>query len=515
MEMYADILLGFERALSFDALLFCFIGVTIGTFVGVLPGVGALAAVSLCLPMTYYLDPTVAMIMLAGIFYGAQYGSSTASILLNVPGTVTAAVTALDGYPMTQQGRAGLALFVTTICSFVGGSIAIILMMGFTPLIARAALSFSSAEYFLIMAFGLFLASTIGSGSQLKSLAMVALGLTLGLVGTDLNSGVSRFTFGQVELYDGISLVTIAMGLFGVAEILNSIVDDTSRKPATGKITFKSMLPSKAEWKVIVKPTLRGTAIGAVIGALPGSGATIATFIAYAVEKRQSKTPERFGKGALEGIAAPEAANNSAVQSAFVPTLSLGIPGDALMAFLLGAMMIHGVVPGPRFLIDQPQMFWGLVASFWIGNVLLLILNIPLIGVWVRMLSIPYNILFPAMLFFICIGVYSIEYQVFDIALVMIFGIVGLVMNRLAYPAAPLLLGFILGPMMEEHFKRALLMSRGSFSIFWERPISVVLLALLAGLLLLSARAIWKSQRAASPSSLSEPQMQSQTKDTQ
>ncbi len=492
--MFSDILLGFERALSMDALLFCFIGVTVGTFVGVLPGVGALAAVSLSLPLTYYLDPTVAMIMLAGIFYGAQYGSSTASILLNVPGTVTAAVTALDGYPMAQQGRAGLALFVTTICSFVGGTIAIVLMMGFTPMIASAALSFSSAEYFLIMAFGLVLASTISSGSQFKSLAMVALGLTLGLVGTDLNSGVSRFTFGRIELYDGISLVPIAMGLFGVAEILNSIGGSGSRTPQTGKISFRSMMPTRAEWKTIVRPTLRGTAIGTVIGALPGSGATIATFMAYAIEKRQSKTPERFGKGAIEGIAAPEAANNSAVQAAFIPTLSLGIPGDALMAFLLGAMMIHGIVPGPRFLTDQPEMFWGLVGSFWVGNVLLLVLNIPLIGVWIKMLSIPYNILFPAMLFFICIGVYSIDYQVFDIALVVGFGLVGLVMNRLGYPPAPLLLGFILGPMMEEHFKRALLMSRGSFSIFWERPISVVLLALLALLLALSLRTALKAR---------------------
>ena len=495
--MLGDIILGFEHALSFDALLFCFIGVTIGTFVGVLPGVGALAAVSLCLPMTYYLDPMVALIMLAGIFYGAQYGSSTAAILLNVPGTVTAAVTCLDGHPMTKQGRAGLALFVTTICSFMGGSIAIILMMGFTPLIARAALSFSSAEYFMIMTLGLIVASTISTGSQIKSLAMVAVGLALGLVGTDLNSGVSRFTFGQIALYDGISLVPIAMGLFGVAEILNSLQTSGPRELNTTSITFRSMMPSRREWRDIVGPTLRGTAIGAGIGALPGSGATVATFMAYAVEKRRSKTPERFGKGAIEGIAAPEAANNAAVQTAFIPTLSLGIPGDALMAFLLGAMLIHGIVPGPRFLVDQPEMFWGLVASFWIGNVLLLVLNIPLIGLWVKMLSIPYNILFPAMLFFICIGVYSIEYQVFDIGLVILFGIVGFLMNRFGYPPAPLLLGFILGPMMEEHFKRTLLMSRGSLSIFMERPISVVLLVIIVGFLVLSLRRTFKGAKPA------------------
>ena len=487
--MYGDILLGFERALSADALLFCFIGVTIGTFVGVLPDVGALAAVSLCLPLTFYLDPTIALIMLAGIFYGAQYGSSTASILLNVPGTVTAAVTCLDGYPLTKQGKAGLALFVTTICSFVGGSIAIVLMMLFTPAIARAALEFSSAEYFMIMLLGLMVASTISSGSQVKSLAMVAVGLALGLVGTDINTGTMRFTFGQIELADGVSLVAIAMGLFGVAEILSSIKGDAGTPLKAADVTFRSMLPSREEWRKIVGPTLRGTGIGAIIGALPGSGATVATFMAYAVERRVSKTPERFGHGAIEGIAAPEAANNSAVQAAFVPTLSLGIPGDALMAFLLGAMLIHGIVPGPRFLTEQPEMFWGLVASFWIGNVMLLILNIPLIGLWVRMLSIPYNILFPAMLFFICLGVYSLDYQVFDIFLVIFFGLVGFAMNRLGYPPAPLLLGFILGPMMEEHFKRALLMSRGSFSIFYERPISAGLLIIIVLLALLT---LWR-----------------------
>jgi len=495
MDLFSNMALGFERAFSFDALMFCFFGVTIGTFVGVLPGVGAMAAVALCLPITFYLDPTVALIMLAGIFYGAQYGSSTAAILLNVPGTVTAAVTCLDGYPMTQQGRAGLALFVTTITSFVGGSIAIVLMMLFTPAMAAFALRFSSAEYFMIMLLGLIVASTISPGSHLKSLAMVAVGLGLGLVGTDMNTGIMRFTFDRLELADGVSLVAIAMGLFGVAEILSSIGRESSKPIDVKTITFRSMIPSKPEMKQIVWPTLRGTSIGAFVGALPGSGATVATFMAYAVEKRLAKDPSRFGKGAIEGIAAPEAANNAAVQAAFMPTLSLGIPGDALMAFLLGAMMIHGIVPGPRFLIEQPVMFWGLVASFWIGNIMLLVLNIPLIGLWVRMLAIPYNILYPAMLFFICIGVYSINYQVFDIYAVIIFGVLGYLMNKFGYPPAPLLLGFILGPMMEEHFKRALLMSRGDFNIFWERPISAVLLGVTILLLALSARSIYISAR--------------------
>lgn len=496
MDLFSNVILGFERALSWDALMFCFIGVTIGTFVGVLPGVGAMAAVAICLPITFYLDPTIALIMLAGIFYGAQYGSSTASILLNVPGTVTAAVTCLDGYPLTKQGKAGLALLITTLTSFIGGSIAIVLMMLFTPLVASFALRFSSAEYFAIMLLGLIVASTIAPGSHLKGLAMVAVGLALGLVGTDINTGTMRFTFGLLPLMDGVSLIAVAMGLFGVAEILGSINQDRGGPVSRTSISFKSMMPTRAEARSIVWPTLRGTFIGAGIGALPGSGAVVATFMAYATEKRLAKNPERFGKGALEGIAAPEAANNAAVQSAFIPTLSLGVPGDALMAFLLGAMMIHGIVPGPRFLTEQPEMFWGLVASFWIGNILLLILNIPLIGLWVRMLTIPYNILFPAMLFFICVGVFSISNQVFDVYAVIVFGVIGYLMNRFGYPAAPLLLGFILGPMMEEHFKRALLMSRGDPMIFLERPIAAVLTLSCVALLAFSAVSVVRAARA-------------------
>ncbi|MDF2370406.1 MAG: tripartite tricarboxylate transporter permease [Rhizobiaceae bacterium] len=495
MDILTDIALGFHRAISPDALLFCFVGVTIGTFVGVLPGVGALAAVSLCLPFTYYLDPTVALIMLAGIFYGAQYGGSIASILLNVPGTVTAAVTALDGNPMTKQGRAGIALFTAMISSFIGGSIAIVLMMLFTPMLAQFALRFSSAEYFMIMLLGLIAASTIAPGSRLKSFAMMAAGLAIGLVGSDLNTGTMRFTFDRIELTDGISLVSIAMGLFGVAEILSSIGGDRPEKIDVGKIRLKSMIPSRAELGKIIKPILRGTFTGAGIGALPGSGAVVATFMAYAIEKKVAKDPSRFGKGAIEGVAAPEAANNASVQTAFIPTLSLGIPGDALMAFMLGAMLIHGIVPGPRFIIEQPVIFWGLVVSFWIGNLMLLVLNLPLIGIWVRMLSIPYHILYPAMLFFIAIGVYSVHYQVFDIYMVLAFGFVGFFMNKFGYPAAPLLLGFILGPLMEEHFKRALLMSRGQFDIFWERPISAVFLAIVAMLLAYSLFSIVRRQK--------------------
>lgn len=490
MELFSNVILGFERALTFDALLFCFFGVTIGTFVGVLPGVGAMAAVALCLPITFYLDPTIALIMLAGIFYGSQYGSSTASILLNVPGSVTSAVTCLDGYPMAKQGRAGVALFMVTMTSFIGGSIAIVLMMLFTPAVAAFALRFSSAEYFMIMALGLIVAATMAPGSPLKSLMMVVVGLALGTIGMDSGSGALRFTFGVLELSDGVNLVALAMGLFGVAEIISSIGADRGKPISAKDVSLRSMIPTKQDVRQSVMPTLRGTGIGALIGALPGAGATVATFMSYALEKKVAKDPSRFGKGAIEGVVAPEAANNSAVQAAFMPTLSLGIPGDALMAFLLGAMMIHGVVPGPRFLVDEPVMFWGLVASFWIGNIFLLILNIPLIGLWVRILTIPYRVLYPAMLFFICIGVFAINYQVFDVVLVLVFGLVGYVMTKFGYPPAPILLGFVLGPMMEEHFSRALLMSRGSFAIFWERPISAVLLVVTLVVFAFSLRGI-------------------------
>jgi len=499
VETLATVAAGFEIAFSLEALLFCFIGVTIGTFVGVLPGVGAMAAVSICLPLTFYLDPTIALIMLAGIFYGAQYGSSTSSILLNIPGTVTSAVTALDGYPMTLQGRAGPALFITTITSFIGGSLAILLMMWFAPVVAEFALRFSSAEYFSIMLLGLIAASTLSIGSPLKGLTMVVAGLALGCVGTDLNTGWFRFTFGVLELGDGLHLVPVAMGLFGVAEILSSVGREQKFTIDPKSITLRSLVPTRQDVRDSVLPTLRGSAVGAGIGALPGSGAAIATFMAYALEKRVAKDPSRFGRGAVEGVASPEAANNAAVQAAFIPTLSLGIPGDALMAVLIGAMMIHGIVPGPQFMSEHIDMFGALVASFWIGNVLLLVLNIPLIGLWVRLLAIPYHVLYPAMLFFIGIGVYSIHNNVFDIYVVVVFGVVGYFLSMFHYPAAPLLLGFILGPLMEEHLKRTLLISQGDFMVFLERPISMTLLACSALLLLFSLRPLLKSARGRSP----------------
>ncbi|MFC3675363.1 tripartite tricarboxylate transporter permease [Ferrovibrio xuzhouensis] len=503
MELLSNLAMGLQTALGLQNLLFCFIGVTVGTFVGALPGLGPLAAISLALPITYYLDPTAALIMLAGIFYGTQYGGAIASILLNLPGTATAAVTCIDGYPLARQGKPGLALFITAISSFFGSSFAILLVMGFAPLIASFALAFGSAEYFSVMVLGLVAASTLTVGSPLKGLAMVAVGLALGLAGTDVDTGMYRFTFGILELSDGFHLVAVAMGLFGVAEILSNVGLPAGERLTHKRISLRSMLPSRQEWKVIWKPALRGAMVGSFVGALPGTGPGIASFMAYALEKKISRTPKRFGHGALEGIAAPESSNNASAQAAFIPTLSLGIPGDAIMAVLLGAMMIYGITPGPALITEHPTMFWGLIMSFWVGNIMLLILNIPLIGIWVRMLTIPYHLLYPAVLVFICIGVYSADNSVFDVYIVLIFGVVGYFMRQFNYPAAPLLLGFILGPLLEEHFRRALLLGRGNPIVFLDRPISLVfviltLLFLVGSLLPVVKRVLARSEAGAS-----------------
>lgn len=497
MDLISNLMVGMETALSAEALLFCFIGVTIGTFVGVLPGIGSLTAISLALPLTFYMDPTIALIMLAGIFYGAQYGGSTAAILLNLPGSASSAVACLDGNPMSKQGRGGVALFVTAIASFAGSSFGIVLVMGFAPIIASYALNFSSVEYFSVMVFALVAASTLGTGSAIKGLIAVVLGLILGLVGIDINSGIERFTFGIMSLTDGFTLVAVAIGLFGVSEILFNVGRPSSQIAISTKdLSFRSMMPSKEEWKGMFKPFVRGSTIGSVVGALPGSGPSIAAFTAYGVEKRVAKDPSRFGNGAIEGITAPECANNASVQSAFIPTLSLGIPGDAVMAVLLGAMMIHGIVPGPLFLTEHPDMFWGLIVSFWVGNILLLILNIPLIKVWVKMLSIPYRVLYPCILVFVCIGVYSVNNNIFDVGMVLVFGVIGYFMRVYEFPAAPVLLGFILGPMMEEHFRRSLLISRGDLYVFFDRPISLAFIILTAVFILMSARAAYNNFKA-------------------
>ncbi len=488
MDLIAGLSLGFETALSPVALIFCFFGVSIGMFIGVLPGIGPLAAVAMILPVTYHLDASSALIMLAGIFYGAQYGGSTASILLNLPGTSTTAVTAIDGYPMAQQGRAGVALFITTITSFFGGCLAIVLLMSFAPALGAMALKFSSAEYFSIMLLGLIAAATMSLGSPVKGVISVVAGLMLAMVGMDTTSGELRYTFGILELQDGLNLVAMAMGLFGVAEILRNTGTAERDTSTLQKVRFRDLMPTRADLRQCWKPALRGAGIGSFIGVLPGAGPTLAAFLAYAAEKRVARDPSRFGRGAIEGISAPEAANNASTQAAFIPTLALGIPGDAAMAVLLGAMMIHGIQPRPEFFTLHADLFWGLVVSFWIGNLMLLVLNIPLIGIWVRILTVPKKLLFPAVIFFICVGVYSVNNNPFDVLMVIVFGLVGYVMNAFQYPTAPLLMGFILGPLVEQHFRRALLFSRGDLTTFIDRPISAAFLA--ASLLLLLTMAL-------------------------
>ncbi|MEO9339775.1 tripartite tricarboxylate transporter permease [Mesorhizobium sp. SB112] len=484
MDIFSNIAIGLDTALSLNNLFYCFLGVFLGTLIGVIPGIGVLSAISMLFPLTFYLDPTTALIMLAGIWYGTSYGGNTASILLNIPGTPANAVTCLDGYPMARQGRGGVALLMTTVASFVGGSIGIVLLMLFSPVIANYALSFGSAEYFALMVLGLVAASTISDGSAIKGLAMVVLGIMFGTVGSDIYTGTPRFSFGVLELTDAINLVALAMGVFGVSEVIASVRNVNVGDIDPESVKFKAMKPTKDDVKRSWFPMLRGSSIGAFFGTLPGTGPSVAAFMAYAVEKRVAKEPKRFGKGAIEGIMGPESANNSADQTSFIPTLSLGIPGSPTMALMLGALMIHGIAPGPTLITDQPSLFWGLIMSFWIGNLMLVILNVPLIGVWVRLLMIPYHLLFPAVLMFICIGTYSVNNSAFEVWLVVFFGFVGYAMRIFDFPAAPLLLGFVLGPLMEEHFRRAMLLSRGDFATFIDRPISATVMGLTAILLI-------------------------------
>ncbi|WP_142846196.1 tripartite tricarboxylate transporter permease [Telmatospirillum sp. J64-1] len=496
MDMFANLALGLETALSPTNLLYCFVGVTLGTIIGVIPGIGTLAAISMLFPITFHLDPIAAIIMLAGIWYGTTYGGSTAAILLNIPGAPANAVTALDGYPMARQGRGGLALLMTTVASFIGGSFGIIILTLFSPVIAGYALQVSSAEYFALMLLGLVAASTISDSSALKGLAMVVLGLLLSTVGMDAQSGAARFTFGNLALLDGLSIVALAMGIFGVAEIIASVrkinVGDIDRKT----ISWSAMLPSRDDVRRSWMPLVRGSSVGSFFGALPGTGPSVAAFMAYALEKRSAKEPERFGNGAIEGIMAPESANNAADQTAFIPTLSLGIPGSATMALMLGALMIHGINPGPNLIIEQPALFWGLIMSFWIGNVLLVIMNLPLIGLWVRLLTVPYHLMYPSILMFICIGAYSVRYNAFDVFVVLGFGLLGYLMRVFALPAAPLLLGFVLGPLLEQHFRRAMVLARGDFTAMLERPVTATVLSLTGLLLVWSVWSGWRKYRA-------------------
>ena len=485
MDMFSNLALGFSDVLSPVTLGFCLLGVTVGMLIGVLPGIGSMAAISMLMPLTFYLEPGQALIMLAGIYYGAQYGNSITSILLNVPGTPSSAVTALDGYPLSKQGKAGPAIFITTAASFFGSCFAIICLAFFSPAIANFALNFGSVEYFSLMVFGLITASVVAPGSQIKGIAMVLVGLALGLVGTDITTGTFRFTFGFIELTDGITLVAVAMGVFGATEVITNLNRPKHERGTAQKVSIRSLLPTREDMRQAVKPMLRGAPIGTFLGILPGAGATISAFVAYGIETRVAKDRSRFGKGAIEGIAAPETANNAAAQASFIPTLALGIPGDAIMALMLGALLIHGVQPGPQLISEHPEIFWGLLASFWIGNLMLLIMNIPMIGVWVKILSIPYRYLFPCILMLVCVGVYSVNNSAFDLMLVFVFTVIGFAMSVAKLSPAPMLLGIVLGIMMEDNLKRSMLLSRGDPMIFLERPISAVLLGLSLAIILL------------------------------
>ncbi|WP_142781757.1 tripartite tricarboxylate transporter permease [Agrobacterium sp. T29] len=482
MDAISNLAMGFASAAAPINLLYCFIGVFLGTAVGVLPGLGPLATISMLLPLTFGLPAETSLIMLAGIYYGSQYGGSTTAILVNLPGEASSVVTALDGYQLARKGKAGLALATAAIASCFAGTIATFLLAIFAPPLSKLALSFGPADYFSLMALGLIASIILAHGSLLHALGMIVLGLLLGLVGTDVTSGVQRFTFGSADLFDGIDFVIVAMGFFGVGDIIANLEEAHKRTKTTEKIG--SLMPTMKELRMMIAPMTRGTLLGSILGILPGGGALLSSFASYSLEKKVSRRPQDFGKGALAGVAGPEAANNAGAQMSFVPMLTLGLPSNPVMALMIGAMIIQGIQPGPGIMNEQPVLFWGLIASMWIGNAMLLILNLPLVGLWVRMIMIPYTMLFPAILLFCVVGVFSLGNSTFDIYLMSIFGIVGYILSKLKCEPAPLLLGFILGPMMEEYLRRALLLSDGNLSVFVTRPISAILLGICAALLI-------------------------------
>lgn len=498
LGLISNLMLGFDTALSLQNILYCTIGVTIGTLIGVLPGMGPVATVAMLLPATYALPPTSALIMLAGIYYGASYGGSTTAILVNIPGEASAVVTCLDGHMMAKRGRAGSALGIATLGSFFAGCVATLLIAAFAPPLTELAFQFGPAEYFSLMVLGLVSATVLATGSLLKAICMVLLGLLLGLIGTDVNSGAFRFTFGLDELQDGIDFVPLSMGLFGFAEIMRNLEGDMSRSLVPNKV--KNILPSWQEIKVSVGPIVRGTALGSILGVLPGGGALLSSFASYTAEKKLAgdKADPPFGYGNIRGVAGPESANNAGAQTSFVPMLTLGIPSNAVMALMIGAMMIHDIVPGPQVMQSDPGLFWGLIISMWIGNLILVVLNLPMIGVWVQLLRVPYRWLFPAILVFCCIGVYSINNNVWDVWIAIFFGFAGYVFGKLGCETAPLVLGFILGPMMEENLRRAMLLSRGDPSVFVSSPISCgLLIAAVLMVFLVAAPAFRKTREVA------------------
>jgi putative tricarboxylic transport membrane protein len=471
-----DLYYGFSIALQPHNLMYSVIGVLIGNLIGVLPGMGALSTISMLLPLTYVIAPVPAILMLAGIFYGSQYGGAIGAILLNLPSHPPHAVTCIDGYPLTKMGKGGTALGITMMSSFFAASVGIIVMIFMSPLLVSIAFKFGPTEICSIMLLGLLAGATMSRGSPLKGVAMTVFGLLCGVVGTDVISGTARFTMDLPDLADGVELGALCMGLFGIADFLVS-VNKTTVKASDAKVSMRDMRPSRAELKQAFWPMVRGTMVGTIFGAMPGTGPTITTFIAYALERKIAKDPSRFGKGAIEGVASPEAASHSKTQVDFIPTMSLGIPGDAVMALILGALIIKGVQPGPQLITEHPDIFWGLIASFWIGNVLLVLLNVPMIGVWVKLLQVPYKMLYPAAVFFICVGVYSTKNSLFDVGVVAVFGVIGAVFLMLDFPVSPIVLGYVLGPMLEENFRRAMLLSRGHIAVFVQRPIAAWFIA--------------------------------------
>src|SRR4051812_33407724 len=497
MEFFNHLMVGFGVALTPANLAFAFIGAMVGTLIGVLPGIGPIATIAMLLPLTFHLEPVSGLIMLAGIFYGAQYGGSTTAILVNMPGEASSVVTCLDGHQMARKGQAGAALAIAALGSFFAGTVATVLVAAVSTPLSALALKFGPAEYFSLMTLGLIGATVLAHGSLVKAIAMVILGLLLGIVGTDVNSGVARFDFGIPELSDGIGVVSVAMGLFGFAEIILNLESVEKRELLASKI--KGFWLTKKQLRAAAPAVLRGTGIGSVLGILPGGGAMLSSFAAYAVEKKISSDPSQFGRGAIQGVAGPESANNAGAQTSFIPLLTLGIPENAVMALMVGAMTIHGIVPGPQVMTKNPNLFWGMIASMWIGNLMLLVINLPLIGLWVKLLQVPYRLMFPSILIFCCIGIYSINSLPSDVIFIAAFGVIGLAFIKFGFEPAPMLLGFVLGKLMEENLRRALIISRGDPWVFLTRqidavifgqpvgiPLSGILLAIAAGLLIIA-----------------------------
>ena len=492
-EIFGHLALGFSTALSLENLALCLVGCLVGTLVGVLPGVGPIATIAMLLPLTFQVEPTGALIMLAGIYYGAQYGGSTTAILINIPGEATSVVTTLDGHQMARKGQAGVALGVAALGSFFAGTVATMVIAALGAPLTKVALLFGPAEYFSLMVLGLGLAVVLARGSVIKAIAMILVGLLFSTVGTDLETGQERMTLGLPALSDGVDFAVLAMGLFGFAEILRNLDNPEARSVVQG--TIGRLLPSWDDVKRCIGPVLRGTGLGAALGILPGNGAVLGPFASYTLEKKLADDPKRFGHGAIEGVAGPESANNAGAQTAFIPLLTLGIPPNAVMALMVGALTIHGVIPGPQVMTKHASLFWGMVASMWIGNLMLLVINLPLIGLWVRLLKVPYRLMFPAILVFCCIGIYSVNNTPADVMLTAFFGGFGYILYRFGFEPAPLLLGFVLGRLMEEKLRQALVISRGNLMVFVERPVSAVLLVLAAVILVIAVMPAMRARR--------------------